>query len=308
MYSIGVDIGGTKCKVGVVNTDNIISKSIIDTPNDGIESVICEVAKVIDSLVTNEEISGIGVGIRGTFNDGLLNDAVLKANDISIEKLFAKYFPGYKVVVTNDANAAAVAELKYGQLKGIKNGMLITLGTGIGAGIILDGNLYEGTNKNAGEIGRMFFNMNEIENYDFLNVKGTYESEASTLALVNRVKEALKEDKYKNSDILNQCENVLDELNAKHIFNAYDNGDELARVMLEKHFEYITAGIINLITIFDLEKIVISGGISKRGDLIINKIKEIIETNNLTFAKKCSIVVSKFHNDAGIIGSANLIL
>lgn len=305
MKKIGIDIGGTKIKIGIIEDCNVISSEIISTPNanfDEVAKVTCD--KIKEMIGENSPISAAGIGIRGTFKNGLLYDEVLKCNGVSVEETFNKYLPDFKIKVTNDANAAAVAELKYGSLKGSKSGMFVTFGTGIGGGLIINQNLFEGANKNAGEVGNMIMNSYEVSKYG--NGNNNYESLASAKALIDRTKKLIIEGNNTSTKILDECNHNLDELDAKMIFDAYEKGDELANGIIDKHIEYMAAGIINLIVIFDLDTLVIGGGISKRYDILIPGIMNILNEKNMPILKNCKIINSTFLNEAGIIGAANL--
>lgn len=306
MKRIGIDIGGTKIKIGVIEGDNVTQSEIIDTPWDGLDSIAkVTTDKIKEMIGEDSNISAAGIGTRGTFKNGLLYDPVLHVEGESVEKAFNKYLPSFKIKVANDASVAAVSELKYGKLKGSKSGLFITLGTGIGGGIVLNEHLFEGANKNGGEIGHMLMNSYDIENYSLQS--NTYESLASSKALVERTKKIFNEtNDYKDSLILSECDNDLNKLDAKAIFDAYDKNDALAKELIDKHIEYIASGIINLIVAFDLDTIVIGGGISKRHEIIIPGIKKILEDKNISLLKNCEIVNATFLNEAGIIGAANL--
>ncbi|MCQ2979197.1 MAG: ROK family protein [Clostridia bacterium] len=303
MKKIGIDIGGTKIKIGIIENGNVISSEVINTPQDSFDSVAkVTTDKIKEMIGENSTISAAGIGTRGTFKNGCLHDLVLHADNVSVEDAFNKYLPDFKIKVTNDANAAAVAELKYGNLKGSKSGLFMTIGTGIGGGLIINGNLFEGANKNAGEIGTMIMNSFEVDEYSA--TYNTYESLASAKALIDRTKKILEQNP--NSKIFDECDHDLNKLDAKNIFDAYDKGDELAKQLIDKHIEYIASGIINLIVTFDLDTIVIGGGVSKRHDILIPRIKKILDSKDMAILKNVKITNSTFLNEAGIIGAANL--
>jgi len=302
MKSIGIDIGGTKVKCGVIENDVVIRADIINTICD-INYLMKSIFEVVD-LYFDEypDIKYIGVGVTGQFSDGLLTSNVIGCKNYDIEGVIKKHYENVDVYSTNDATAATIAEMLYGNLVGVKNGLFMTLGTGIGGGFIFNGKLYEGSNKNAGEIGHHIIEKNGIS-CPSCKRKGCYEMYASTKALVERCKKCDKE--LEKSLIFSECNGKVSEIEGIHIFDAYDKGDMLAKSLVNEHLDYIAIGINNLINMLDFDRIVIGGGISKREDVILAGLITRISSNNF-IDSKCDIKISKFFNDAGIIGAANL--
>ncbi|MCQ2749509.1 MAG: ROK family protein [Clostridia bacterium] len=165
MARIGVDIGGTSVKIGVVKGDKVLKETSIKSSKAGFDKVVSDICDAILTLCKKEEVEFIGVGTRGLFENGKLNDRILKANDFDITGAIKKRFKNAKVLVTNDANAAAICELNFGHLKGSKCGALITYGTGVGCGIVINGKLFEGAHKNGGEIGRTLMGITDLRRF-----------------------------------------------------------------------------------------------------------------------------------------------
>lgn len=302
MARIGVDIGGTSVKIGVVKGDKVLKETSIKSSKQGFEKVISDICDAILTLCKKEEVEFIGVGTRGLFENGKLTDRVLKAKDFDIESAIKKRFKNAKVLVTNDANAAAICELNFGELKGSKCGALVTYGTGVGCGIVINGKLFEGAHKNGGEIGRTLMGVTDLSKFNLDN--GTYESWAATSSLTKRAKMELS--KHSNSLINKMIKGNKNKLNAVVIFDAYEKKDPWAMKLIDEHVSYISIGIASLINFMDLDTLVLAGGISARERIILSKIAKNLRTKNLTLKNKCNIVISKFHNDAGLIGAANL--
>lgn len=312
MY-IGIDLGGTKIAAGLVTKDGEIKfQSTLPTnPERGSEEVISDIIRIINLTALNmpangEEIIGIGIGIPGHVirNTNNLVYCVNLGWDMVDLKGRIERECRLPVYIENDAKAAALAEYSIGSLKGTQNSLLITLGTGVGGGVILNGKLYAGTNGKASEIGHMivgenFYNCNCGQN-------GCYETFTSATALVKYTKKLL-EDNKEETMILSRLKGNLDNLEAKVIFNCAREGDIIALKVIERFIHYLVIGISNLSNILDLEIIALGGGLSKSGRYLLELIEENIASNdffgNINNAK---IVTATLGNEAGIVGAAML--
>jgi glucokinase len=313
MYSIGVDIGGTSIKAGVITETGKILNSLqvqtATTPKKCINDIIKLISDLInDSSLTVKDIKGIGFGFPGMVNaktgvvDFLPNLSGWENIPFSeeIEKAF-----GVKVAITNDANAHTLAEQKYGSAKGANNVVMLTLGTGVGGGVIIDGKLYEGEGSKGAELGHTTLILGGKK--CGCGRKGCLEAYVSTNALIDQAKEQMQNDK---SSILWQlCESNADKLNGKIFFSALNNGDRTAEKVFEKYVEYLSEGILNFCNIFRPEIIVLGGGISAQGKVLTDKIIKYCKENNygLKGAPEVKITTASLHNDAGIIGASALI-
>lgn len=311
MY-IGVDIGGTNISVGLVSVNGniLFQKNCPTLPLRGWdivkEDIINLIKAVINQRPDGEKILGIGVGVPGVSDKKTGNVAScvnLGWEDVPLGKALEKEF-NKPVYIDNDASVAALAEFENGALKGTKNSVLITLGTGIGGGFIINGKLYSGTNNIGSEIGHMvigenFYNCNCGKN-------GCFETFSSATALIKYTRKLMKETK-ESTMIRDYIGDNLDKLEAKIIFDCAKAGDKLALSSVNRLTDYLIIGITNLINILDPEIIALGGGVSKAGDYLLeiinSKISNKILYKDLDYSK---IVIAEHGNDAGIIGSAML--
>ncbi|WIV13121.1 ROK family protein [Proteiniborus sp. MB09-C3] len=311
MY-IGVDIGGTNVTAGLVSIDGeiLFQNSCPTLPSRGWDMVIQDIINLIREIINqasnNKNVLGIGIGVPGVAdpNTGNVVHCVnLGWENVPLGKTLEKEF-NKPVYIDNDASVAALAEFENGALKGTQNSILITLGTGIGGGFIINGRLYSGTSNIGSEIGHTVIG----ENFYDCNCgkNGCFETFSSATALIRYTKK-LMEEARENTVIGNYIDNDLDKLNAKVIFDCAKAGDKLALSSVNRLVDYLIIGITNLINLLDPEIIAIGGGISKAGDylleLISHRIHEKILFKDMPYSK---IAIAKHGNDAGIIGSAML--
>ncbi len=306
MIKVGVDIGGTDIKIGLVDGCNVIKSIAIKTKkNLQTREFVKYIADSIRELACDVQFDGIGIGFPGLCDEGIVSAINLNIIEENLSSMFLDEFNNIEVKIDNDAKVAAIAELEYGSLKDSNNAIFITLGTGIGGAIIIDKKIYRGSFNAAGEIGHQIIEKDGI--MCACGNRGCFEAYGSTNALVERAKKSLINNT--NSVILGKCNNNLENLNAKMIFEAYDMEDELAQNLIDEHIKYIGIGINNLINIFDVDSISIGGGISKRCDVFLDKLIDNIE-EMMKFKRKefkCKIVSATFVNDAGLIGAASLV-
>ena len=311
MY-IGVDIGGTNLTAGLVSRggDILFQKSCPTLPLRGWDAVIQDITNLIrdvsDHVQDGEEITGIGIGVPGVADKktgNVINCVNLGWANVPLGKTLEREF-NKPVYIDNDASVAALAEFENGALKGTQNSILVTLGTGIGGGFIINGKLYGGTNNIGSEIGHMvigegFYNCNCGKN-------GCFETFSSATALIKYTRK-LMEETNENTAIRECIGHNYDKLDAKTIFNCAKAGDKLALSSVNRFVDYLIIGITNLINLLDPEIIALGGGVSKAGDylleLINNRIHEKILFKDMPYSK---IVIAEHGNDAGIIGSAML--
>lgn len=309
MHFIGIDLGATEIKAGIISENgNIIDKVTISTPvKDGINAVVDSINILIKELIkrnnaTIKSIDSIGVGIPGVCNDeGLIYYAPnLLWNNVPLGNLLREKL-NLPIFIENDATVASIGEATNGSTKGIPNSVFITLGTGIGSGIIINNRVFSGSHGIGSEIGHMivgenFYNCNCGNN-------GCLETFSSATALIKYTQKLLKG--TNNSLILEKINNNMNLLDAKLIFDCAKKGDLIANKAVNRLVKYLAIGIGNIINILDPEVIAIGGGISKAGDYLINKLEKEVPKNiwcksmNLT-----KIVLASLGNDAGIIGSA----
>lgn len=307
--NIGIDIGGTNIAVGFVTDGKITSKRNIKT-SKGITDI--QLTKDIFDLIQDmcadtgadiNEIKSIGIGAPGApdIKNGKTGRLVNITNaEFNFRREFEKYTKA-EIFVDNDANCAAIGEAVSGAAAGCPDVVMITLGTGVGAGIIVNNKLYGGCNGAAGEIGHCII----VAGGERCNCgnKGCYEAYASVSALIRFTEEAVKNDPGTLMAELAE-KNGIDGMTS---FAAAKQGDAAAKAVIDKYTEYVSIGIANVINFFQPEMIVIGGGISKEGDYLLNPVRQ--KTAEKVFVrgmKYAEIKAAELANDAGILGAAML--
>ncbi len=319
MYRLGVDLGGTNIVAGLVDESmKIIDKVSCKTnlPRSA-ESIIEDIAMLCKKVVNQNhleeaEVASVGVGVPGTANrkTGFVEYANnLGFDDVPFVKLLENQV-SWPVYMDNDANAAAWGEYKAGGYKD-DSFVMITLGTGIGGGVIIDGKLLRGVNYAGAELGHTTINF-QGKPCNCGRV-GCFEVYGSATALIEQTRYALEyeaagENKKKKSLLWKLCGNNLNKVEAKNVFDAVAGGDYFAKKLLDDYTTYLAEGLANVINIFQPSVLCIGGGVSKAGDVLLNPVKE--KTNRLIYSKNSAvntnITIAKHDNDAGIIGAALL--
>lgn len=313
MYRIGVDLGGTNIATGVIDENyKIIGRGKVKTraprPAEEIFASIKEAADmaVADAGISYDEVSSIGIGTPGSVNKDTGDIEFsnnLKFHNVPAKKMLEDIF-GKPVFLENDANAAALGEAVAGCGNGVKDFVAVTLGTGVGSGIIIDGKIHRGSNFCGGEMGHMVINIDGIPCN--CGRKGCWEKYASATALVSQAVEAMEGNK--DSLLWKTCEGDLNKVDGRSIFAALDMGDEVAKAVVDRYLYYVAVGIANIINALQPEIICVGGGISGQGEKILKPIREIIKNERYSVYanKQAAIVPAALGNDAGIIGAALL--
>ena len=313
MYYVGIDLGGTNIAAGLVDDQgNIIHKDSVPTLSDReYPEIIYDMAmltlKVIkDSGISIDDVKAIGVGSPGAPNcdEGILIYASnLKFRNVPIRAGIQKYVD-LPVYLDNDANAAALGENMAGACKGAKHSVTVTLGTGIGGGIIINGKAYSGFNNAAAEIGHMVIVVDGEQCK--CGRKGCWESYASATALIRQTKDAA----VANPDsLINKLvNNDLSQINAKTAFDAAKQGDRTGQELVAKYIKYVAEGLANIINIFQPEIVAVGGGISREGEYLLKPLRELVRQRvyPLEGVPQTRITVAQLGNDAGIVGAAML--
>lgn len=313
MYRIGVDLGGTNISVGVVDEDfNIIGrgKTKTNSPRPA-EEIFKDIAKCIsmaadDAGISLDDVNVIGVGTPGSVNDE--TGYIDYSNNLRFDKVPAKQMleelTGKPCFFANDASCAALGELYAGAGKGCKNLIAITLGTGVGSGIVIDGKVFRGANSAGGEIGHTVINVNGAE--CTCGRKGCWESYASATALIAQTKHAMEENP--ESKMWNCAGNDIESVNGRTAFDAMRMGDEAAKAVVDKYIYYVAVGIINVINVFQPDVLCVGGGICNEGETLLAPIRKyVVEERYSKYAQKqTEICKAQLGNDAGIIGAAML--
>ena len=311
-YYVGIDLGGTNIVAGVVDGDyNIIAKASTKTNCPRPEKEIAEdmakmaVQAVENAKLTMDDIEWIGIGTPGIANSA--TGIVERANNLGfINTPLVKYVKEFigrndtPVYIENDANAAAYGEYVAGAAKGAKNAVCITLGTGVGAGIVIDGKIYAGSNFAGAEIGHTVIEVGGAP--CTCGRKGCFEAYSSATGLIRMTKESMAE----NPDsIMNKMAEERGKVTARTSFDCMRAGDKYAKAVVDKYIKYLAAGITNTINTFQPDILCIGGGVCNEGEYLTKPLLEEEDFANKS-EKRTEIVIAKLGNDAGLIGAAFL--
>ena len=311
-YYIGIDLGGTNIKAGVVDEDfNIISKATCKTKLPRKAEEICkdmaDIAReaVKNAALTLHDIESVGIGAPGTCNSatGIIEYSNnLGFHNFPVVKLMKTHIPK-PCFVENDANAAAYGEFVAGAAKGANDAVCITLGTGVGSGIIINKKIYSGFNFAGAEIGHTVIDPNGPE--CTCGRKGCFEAFSSATGLVRMTKEAME---YNKDSLLWKEVEEEGKVSGRTAFNAMRKGDASAKSVVDKYIKYLACGVANAINVFQPDVLCIGGGVCNEGDPLLVPLKEQVakEVYTKNSAKNTEIVIAQLGNDAGIIGAAFL--
>ena len=304
MYSIGIDIGGTTIKYGLVDDNNeIIARRTLKTtwPQE-IKPMVDEFNEFLkENNLTTKDIDKVVAGCPGIVNSdkGTTTCPALQWDDLPLRDILTKEL-GVKTEIHNDVNLATAAEVKFGSGKGYKNAVMLTLGTGVGAGIIIDGNMYLGNQGMGAEIGHMVLELNGTQcNCGRL---GCFQAYASALALKKQAMEKVAQNPQ--SSLFEAVGGDLDKINGEYIYKEFLKGDKTTCEVVDKYIEYLSEGILSICNIFRPEVILLGGGISNWGDVLTDKIKEYCNKEFYGYknAPIVDIKIATLKNDAGILG------
>lgn len=310
-YSIGIDLGGTFIKGGIIDENGrMLVKG--ETPTEtaeGEDRVVSNIAGLCESLMhkaglEKDRISGIGVGAPGMI-DGKKGVVICSGNfgwlDMPLEKRLRKA-TGMKVKIANDANVAALGEARFGAAKAYKSSVFVTLGTGVGGGIIIDGKIFEGNNGGGAEIGHMIIRADGEP--CTCGINGCFEAYASATALIRDTKRAMTNDRGSK-----MWETGIDNVDGKTAFDYAEKGDAAAKAVVDSYLKMLGIGLINIANIFRPEAIIIGGGISHQKGIQEPLYRYV---NNHKFARdrgpEVKVEIASLKNDAGTYGAAALML
>ena len=308
MYSIGIDLGGTNIAAGVVDENGkiIVQASRPTGAERPYQQVVEDMAGVAMDAVKQAGISlsqvrAIGVGVPG-YADPDTGVVVFCTNlgwkDVPLREEMQKYIP-LPVYADNDATVAGYAEAMVGVSRGVENSVFLTLGTGVGSCIIIGGKIWYGSHKVAGELGHIIYNCDGEE--CTCGAHGCFERYASATALIRIAKEKLQ--KYPESCL----QSKVDTLNARDVIDAAREKDACACEAFDEYTTHLAMGIVSIINFIDPEVIVLGGGVSKAGAILLDTVKEKVEKfrfyKTLPFGE---VKLAKLGNEAGIIGAAML--
>ena len=318
MYTIGVDLGGTNIAVGLCDESlKMIDKGSVPTlaDRDG-ELIVRDMANLAAEIIkrnglTASDIASVGIATPGAANSK--TGVVEYANNLPflnfpIAEIFKKYLPVEKVLIANDANAAALGEALAGAAKGTKNSVMITLGTGVGGGVIIDGKIFDGGINCAGaELGHIVIVAGGRQ--CSCGRRGCWEAYSSATGLSRMTKEKMNELKLKGIPSLLFDEAEKDgKVSARTAFNAMKRGDKHGAMVVDEYIKYLAEGITNIINIFQPEILTIGGGVCNEKEYLTKPLLEIVESEQYTRnnVNKTKVVTAVLGNDAGIIGAAGL--
>lgn len=310
-YVIGIDIGGTNTVIGVVDARGSVlgSTSIKTQVCEKFEDYISEIHKaataLLESLELTGKIQGIGVGAPNAnhYTGNIENAANLRWKGIlPLCELLSQKF-GIPTACTNDANAAAIGEMTYGAARGMKNFIMITLGTGVGSGIVANGQVLYGSDGYAGELGHVIVKDNNGRKCG-CGRSGCLECYCSATGVSRTAREFIE-----TSDIPSMLRKIhVDEITSKHVYDAAIQGDELSKKIFEFTGEILGKAFANFVAFSAPEAIILFGGLANAGNLLLNPVKKALEENVLFVWKdKVKILASELKDaDAAVLGASAL--
>ncbi|MBQ9069987.1 MAG: ROK family protein [Clostridia bacterium] len=318
MYTIGVDLGGTNIAVGLCDKNlKIVDKGSVPTKaSREPELIIKDMAALTEEIIKRNNLKLSDIEYVGIASPGSVNaktGIIEYSNNIpffnfDICGVFKSFLPVEKIYVANDANAAALAEALAGAAKGTKNSVMITLGTGVGGGVIIDGKIFDGGVNSAGaELGHTVIVSGGRQ--CSCGRRGCWEAYSSATGLSNMTKEKMTELKIKGVHSLLFDEAEKDgKVSARTAFNAMKRGDTFGKQIVDDYIFYLAEGITNMINIFQPEVLSIGGGVCNEKEYLTKPLIEIVnrEQYTRTNKNKTKIVTATLGNDAGIIGAAGL--
>ena len=315
MYRIGIDLGGTNIAAGLVDDDYklVLKKSTPTLANRAPEEIVADMARLCLDICAEKgldikDIANIGIATPGIANP--VNGCVeytnnlpfrrfpivdILANDLGIDRSTVK--------IANDANAAAWGEAVAGAAKGSSSNIMVTLGTGVGGGVIIDNKILVGFNSAAGELGHIVIEKDGVP--CSCGRRGCWEAYSSATALIRMTKEAIEECK-KSGRYTSMLK--AERISGRTACEAMRAGDEVGKEVYDKYVKYLATGVANLINIFQPEVISLGGGVSNEGQSLIDAILPIVraEQYGSAYVDQTQVRIATLGNDAGIIGAAAL--
>lgn len=304
-YYAGIDVGGTNLKFGIFSQEGELIKKwsvATDLRNEG-NAMWNQIYREIGNHIAPSKLNGIGIGIPGpVLENGFVDVCVnLNLRNFNPVTILQKYFPGIRIAAANDANAAALGEQWKGSGQGYKSLGMVTLGTGVGGAVIVDGKLRYGANGLAGEIGHIRLNPEEKEICTCGGI-GCVDQIASATGIVRYAEKKVCED---------NCQTVLrnqKKLTAKIVIDAAKGGDQTAEYVVRHCMKYLAKVLAAVSYVVDPEAYIIGGGVSEAGDYLINMIQELFDPYITLSKNKIPILKASLGNLAGIYGAAKLVM
>lgn len=307
-YCFGVDVGGTSIKMGLFRVDgDLLEKWEIKTKTaDNGDAILPDIAasaaaKLKEHQIKEEEILGIGMGVPAPVNrEGIVKDSANLGWGYREVRRELEELTGFKVIVENDANVAALGEMWKGGGKGHQNMVMVTLGTGVGGGIIINGGVLSGENGAGGEMGHITVNGDETEPCG-CGRKGCLEEYASATGIVRLTNRRLQKDGQPS--ILRKSK-----ISAKAVFDAVKANDQVAIQIAEEFGRYLGYALSDIAVLVDPSIVVIGGGVSKAGEILFQFIEPRFRERAFFANKEMKFALAQLGNDAGIYGAVKLLL
>lgn len=310
MNFVGIDIGGTNIKAALISGDGkIIKKSSIETGKTrNATLIIADIAKQIADLTASESYEAVGIGCPGAIES---STGVIKYSnnlywkDVHLTEELQKYIKK-PIKVSNDANVAALGETKFGAGKEYSDTVLITLGTGVGGGIVIDGKLYEGYASMGAEIGHTVIQSGGAQ--CTCGRKGCLEAYTSATALIRDTVYAMQTDF--NSQMWKFVNCDLNKVDGRTSFECAKKGDETAKGVVNRYISYLADGIVNIVNVFRSEAVILGGGVCAQGEYLTKPLQELVDKNRYGGSESLRTVIkiASLGNDAGVIGAASLVM
>lgn len=313
MYRIGIDLGGTNIVAAVVNEKyELVSTAKCKTamPRPAV-AIVDDMARLVREAVagagiTLADVDMVGVGSPGTCNAD--TGVVEYSNNLGFENLplrdmLSERLDGKDIYIENDANAAAIGEFLAGAAKEVDSCVCITLGTGVGGGVIIDGKMFSGSNFAGTELGHTVIVVDGAP--CTCGRKGCWEAYASATGLIRQTKAAMEQNK---DSVMWELAGSLENVNGRTAFDAMRAGDAAGKAVVDTYIAYVACGLVNMINIFQPEVLCIGGGICNEGDTLMKPLMAHIEASRYSkhSEKQTKLCVAQLGNDAGIIGAAFL--
>ena len=312
MYYVGIDVGGMSIKAGIIDENGKIlaNQFIVTEPEKPSDEIVEDIARLIEDIVRDygikiSDLNGIGMGFPGSVWDQkgeIVYCCNINLVKVPVCKMLTARLGVKNIKISNDANCAALAETRFGAGRGALNSVMITIGTGLGTGIVVDGKLLTGNRSAGAEGGHMQINFGGPT--CGCGKKGHYEAYASATALIEQTRQAM--DRHPES-ILHKVVQLYG-LNGKTVFNAAKQGDKVAVGVLNKYIKYVGTGLVNFANLFYPEVIIVGGGVSRQGDVLVKPLQRYVSRNvyGSKYNPKIKVAAAELGNDAGIIGAACL--
>ena len=314
MYYLGIDLGGTNIAVGIVDEENkIIARASSKTKLDSAEQVADAMAETAyaalkEAGITLADVPWVGIGSPGTINKatGIIEYANnLPFKNTPMREMLSQRMEGKQILMENDANAAAYGEYMAGALKGADNAIAITLGTGVGGGVIIDHKIYSGSNFAGAELGHTVIVVDG--RLCTCGRHGCWETYASATGLIKTTKEHM--DKApKDSPLWTLVDGDINKVSGRTAFDAMRQGDPVGKEIVDEYIKYLSVGVVDMVNIFQPDILCIGGGISNERETLLAPLRELVASEQyaMNSSKKTVICRAELGNDAGIIGAALL--